>query len=142
VKLDGAALGATITVLGTLGVGLITGLFSWVVRRQSRVLDIATVRKTDAETASQEVRTARELLTDMRTYFAERLADQAAEHREEIAQVSAQVEGLESQVRAMAQQHRDLQVAYAAHRLWDQTAWARLLQVEPTYPPPPNIEGL
>jgi predicted nucleic acid-binding Zn-ribbon protein len=142
VKLDGAALGTTIGALGTIGVALLTGLFSWVVRRQSRVLDVANVRKTDAETASQEVRTARELLADVRQYMTERLEAQAAEHREEIAEVSAQVEGLQSQIRDLAQQHRNLRAAYAVHRQWDQAAWARLLQVEPSYPPPPSIEGL
>lgn len=141
-KLDGTALVAVITVLGTVAVGSITGLFSYVVRRQSRTIDTATARKTDAETVAQEVKTARELLAEMRTYFSERLSDQAAEHKEEIADVSERLEQLKDEVRGLRAQQRLLQQSYVVHRAWDQTAWARLLQVDPTYPPPPAIEGL
>lgn len=141
-KVDGAALVAIITVLGSVSVGAITGLFSWVVRRQSRSIDAATTRKTEAETVAQEVKTARELLTDMRSYFAERLAAQDVEHKQEIAHVSEQLQDLKEQMAELRQQQRLLRQSYAPHRDWDQNAWMRLLQLDPSYPPPPTIEGL
>jgi hypothetical protein len=142
VRIDGAALVAVITVLGTMSVGAITGLFSWVVRRQSRTIDIATARKTEAEAVAEEVKTARELLTDMKTYFNERLSAQAAEHKEDLAEVSHRVEELKTQVRELVEERRTLLASYYQHRQWDQTAWVRLLQIDPVYPPPPSIEGL
>jgi signal transduction protein with GAF and PtsI domain len=141
-NIDGATLVAIITVLGSVAVGGITGLFSWVVRRQSRNIDAATSRKTEAEAVAQEVKTARELLSDMRTYFSERLTAQAVEHKEEIEHVAEQLQDLRVQMRHIRQQQRLLQQSYARHRDWDQAAWSRLLQVDPSYPPPPTIEGL
>lgn len=141
-NIDGPALVAIITVLGTAAVGAITGLFSYVVRRQSRSIDLATARKTEAETTSQEVKTARELLVDMRSYFSERLSDQANEHKQEMGHISEQVLELKTQMREVREQQRLLQQSYLLHRSWDQTAWARLLQVDPSFPPPPMIEGL
>lgn len=141
-NIDGPGLVAIITVLGSVAVGGITGLFSYVVRRQSRTIDQATARRTEAETVAQEVKTARELLVDMRAYFSERLTDQATEHREEIEHISAQLQDLRMQMAEVRTQQRMLQQSYVLHRAWDQTAWARLLQTDPTYPPPPTIEGL
>lgn len=141
-KIDGAALVAIITVLGSLSVGAITGLFSWVVRRQSRSIDVATARKTEAETVSQEVKTARELLADMRSYFSERLAAQDSEHKDEITNVGDQLRELKEQMAELRQQQRLLQQSYAQHRGWDQLAWVELIRVNPEFPPPPNIEGL
>lgn len=141
-NVDGAGLVAIITVAGSVAVGAITGLFSYVVRRQSRSIDSATARRTEAETVAQEVKTARELLVDMRTYFSERLADQNTEHRNEIAHITDQLNQLRDQMREVRDQQRLLQRSYVLHRSWDQTAWARLLQIDPAYPPPPSIEGL
>lgn len=141
-RIDGPALVAVITVLGTVSVGAITGLFSYVVRRQSRSIDSATARKTEAETVAQEVRTARELIVEMRSYFAERLADQAAEHKEEIGHISSQLLELRTEMHDMREKQRLQQLSFALHRAWDQTAWGRLLQIDPAYPPPPTIEGL
>lgn len=141
-NIDGPGLVALITVLGSVSVGAITGLFSYVVRRQSRSIDSAAARRTDADTVAQEVKTARELIVDMRTYFSERLADQNAEHREEIAHITEQLKQLRDQMREVRQQQRLQQQSYVLHRAWDQAAWSRLLQVDPNYPPPPPIEGL
>ncbi len=141
-NIDGPGLVAIITVLGSVSVGAITGLFSYVVRRQSRSIDSATARRTEAETVAQEVKTARELLVDMRSYFSERLADQATEHRDEIAHITEQLQQLRDQMREVRQQQRVQQQSYVLHRGWDQNAWARLLQIDPNYPPPPTIEGL
>lgn len=141
-NIDGAGLVALITVLGSVAVGAITGLFSYVVRRQSRTIDSATARRTEAETVAQEVKTARELLVDMRAYFSERLADQNAEHHDQIVHITDQLQQLRDQMREVRDQQRLQQQSYVLHRGWDQTAWSRLLQVDPTYPPPPTIEGL
>lgn len=141
-NVDGPGLVAIITVLGSVAVGAITGLFSYVVRRQSRTIDSATARKTEAETVSQEVKTARELLADMKSYFSDRLAAQDTEHREEIAHIAEQLQHLRDQMREIRQMQRLQQQSYVLHRGWDQTAWSRLLQYDPTYPPPPTIEGL
>lgn len=140
--MDNGTLAALITVLGTVSVAALTGLFSWVVRRQSRTVDAATIRKTEAEAVAQEVKTARELLSDMREYFNQRLSDQASEHKEEIAGINDQVRQLKDEVAQLVSQHRALVQSFAVHNRWDQTAWAKLLQTDPSYPPPPSIEGL
>lgn len=145
-RIDGPALVAVITVLGSAAVGAITGLFSYVVRRQSRSIDSATARKTEAETVAQEVKTARELLVDMRSYFSERLSDQATEHKQEMEYIADQLQLLKVEMRELRdqqrEQQREQQRSFVQHRSWDQSAWARLLQADPEYPPPPTIEGL
>lgn len=140
--MDSGTLVAVITAVGTVSVGAITGLFSWVVRRQGRTVDDATSQKTKAEAVAQEVKTARELLAETRDYFNQRLADQATEHREDMSHITEQVVELKAEVAKLVAHQRALAASFVAHSRWDHAAWARLLAVDPAYPPPPTIEGL
>jgi uncharacterized protein HemX len=142
VTLDSGALAAIITALATIAVGLITGLFSWVVRRQSRAADAATNRKTQAETVAQEVKTARDLLAETREYFNQRIADQATEHRDEMAALTTQVVELKTEVAKLVLNQRAMAASFIAHSRWDHGVWAKVLAIDPEYPPPPTIEGL
>jgi uncharacterized protein (DUF3084 family) len=140
--IDSGALVAIITTAGTAAVGAITGLFSWVIRRQSRTVDSATSQKTKAEAVAQEVKTARELLAETREYFNIRINDQAAEHRQEMAHITEQVAELKVEVAKLVAQQRAMAASFVDHSRWDHTAWARILATDPGFPPPPMIEGL
>lgn len=140
--IDSGTLVAVITAAGTISVGAITGLFSWVVRRQSRTVDSATSQKTKAEAVAQEVKTARELLAETREYFNQRINDQNTEHREELSHITEQVAELKTEVSKLVAQQRAMATSFVSHSRWDHAAWARLLAVDPLYPPPPAIEGL
>ncbi len=133
---------ALMSVAGTVSVGAIAGLVNWLVRRQDRGVDVANARRTEAEAAATEVKTARELLQEIRTYFTERLHEQAEDHTREIALLNQQITLLTTRVGSVEAQQVAMRTAFAIHRGWDTTAWEILRGYDPNYPPPPPVEGL
>lgn len=133
-KLSDPGVVALMTVAGTVAVGAIGGLVNWLIRRQSRSLDNATVRKTEADTVATEVKTARELLQEIRAYFTERLKEQAEDHAREIDLLNKRMASIEAQQVAMRS-------SFATHRTWDEQAWAKIRTSDPDWPPPPQVEG-
>lgn len=141
-KLSDPGTTALMSVLGTVAVGAITGLVTWLVRRQGRGVDTATARKTEAEAVATEVKTARELLQEIRQYFSERLKEQDESHGREIAALDRQIDLLTKRVGDVEAQQVAVRAGYAIHRGWDAEAWKILRGYDPRYPGPPEIEGL
>lgn len=141
-KLSDPGVIALLGALGTVAVAAIGGLVNWLVKRQTRSVDSATARKTEAEAVATEVKTARELLQDIRAYFTERLHEQAEDHAREIGLLNQQIELLTKRVGSVETQQVAMRTAFAIHRTWDQAAYARLRAADPDYPPPPEVEGL
>lgn len=141
-KLSDPGIIALLTVLGTVAVAGIGGLVNWLVRRQSRPVDTATARKTEAEAVATEVKTARELLQEIKAYFTDRLREQQEDHARELAVLTSQVDELTKRVGQVEAQQLATRVAFRIHRTWDEVAFARLRATDPDYPPPPDVEGL
>jgi TolA-binding protein len=141
-KLSDPGVMASMGVAGTVAVAVIAGFVNWIVRRQNRGVDAATVRKTEADTVATEVKTARELLQEIRQYFTDRLHEQAEDHSREIALLNQQITLLTTRVGSVEAQQVATRAGYAIHRGWDAKAWDILRSYDPDYPGPPDIEGL
>lgn len=141
-KLSDPGVIALMSVIATVAVGAIAGLVNWLVRRQGRGVDTATARKTEAEAVATEVKTARELLQEIRTYFTDRLREQGEDHSREIGMLNQQIEMLTKRVGSVESQQVAMRNAFAVHRSWDETAWTLLKAANPDYPAPPPVEGL
>jgi len=141
-KLSDPGAVALITASGLFASGAIAALVNWLIRRQGRGIDDATARKTEAETVAVEVKTARELLADVKTYFTERLAEQAANHARETGDLRARIDDLSERMRSVEHASQALRVAWAVHRAWDLKAYEALQADHPDFPPPPAMDGL
>lgn len=113
----------------------VSGVVTWLVRRQSRPVDSATARKTDAETVSIEVATARALLEEVRGM----LDHQRAHYERLMAGMQGEMKGLTERVAGSEEQMRALRSAFAAHSTWDADAVAALRTAQPDWPDPPPI---
>jgi hypothetical protein len=131
---------ALITASGLFASAAIAGVVNWLIKRQGKGGDDATARKTEAETVAVEVRTARELLADVKTYFSERLTEQAADHARETAELNRRIDDLSQRVDTVETASRALRVAWDVHRAWDIRAYEALRATHPDYPPPPVMD--
>lgn len=141
-KLSDPGAVALITASGLFASGAIAALVNWLIKRQGKSIDDATARKTEAETVAVEVRTARELLADVKTYFSERLAEQAANHQRETAELNRRIDDLSQRVQTVETASRALRHAWTLHQAWDVRAYETLRTSHPDFPPPPAVEGL
>jgi hypothetical protein len=142
VKLGDPGAIAVITGIGGIAVAAIGGLVNWLIKRQARPVDAATARKIEAETVAEEVKTARELLAEVKEYFRERLAAQAAEHKQETEELRQELSDLRTRVQTVEMQTQAMRLAWMVHRAWDETAWTLLRVSNPDYPAPPPVDGL
>lgn len=119
----------TVAVLGTVGT-------IWV-KRLSKRQDQAAVRKTNAEAESIEVKTARDLVADIK----QMMADQRVEYESKLATTRSELSNVADRQRIVELKQSMLLAALAAHAPWDEAAWATLKAKHPEYPPPPPIDS-
>lgn len=139
-KLSDPGVVALITSAGVIAVGAIGGIVNYLIKRQGRGVDDATARKTEAETVAVEVKTARELLADVKSYFTDRLTEQAADHARETAELNRRIDDLSKRVLSVETASQALRAAWDIHRAWDVRAYEALRITHPDYPPPPMLD--
>jgi uncharacterized membrane protein YhiD involved in acid resistance len=144
-KWGGDIIGVLFGAGATVAVAVIGGLVKILVKRQTRPVDRATARRTDAERVSIELQSTRDALLAVREFFNER----DEERKEQIAELKTD---LAEQVRAMADLRNRQDAADArerarllqmvVHRAWDDGALQLLRLTNPGYPLPPPIDGM
>ncbi len=139
-KLDPTTAG----LVGTLSAAIIAAISGWVVRRANRRVDAATVRRTEAEAASIEVKTARELLADVKTSMAERLAEQRTDYEQRITALrerhDSEIKALNERMSGLEDRSTRMLAAILAHVPWDADALAEVRRIRPEWPSPPPID--
>ena len=132
-------LAAVATVLAA-----VIGAYSAIkVRAANKRVDEATVRRSDAEAATFEVKIARDLLADVQTWSEKRLAEVRTDYETRIAHLrerhGEEIERLQAGQNELTEQFAALRAAFASHETWDSDAVAVLRTVQPHYPSPPPI---
>lgn len=127
---------ALLTFVGTVLTAVLAGVGAWLVRRQGKKVDEASVRKTAAETTSIEVATARALIEEVRGM----LDSQRAHYERLMAGMQGELKGLTERVASNEEQQRVLRSAFSAHKTWDDDATAALRTFQPDWPEPPRID--
>lgn len=125
-------------------VAAIIGMFSAIkVRNANKRVDEATARKSDAEAASFEVKTARDLLQDVQQWSEKRLVEVRSDYEQRITALrerhDSELKTLQEGQADLTEQFRALRAAFAAHETWDADAVALLRTIQPQYPAPPAI---
>jgi uncharacterized protein HemX len=142
VKWSDPAAVSLITAAGAVAVAVVGAAVNYLMKRQSKGADDATARKTEAETVAVEVKTARELLAEVKSYFSDRLTEQAADHKLEVESLNRKIDDLSRRVESVETQSRTIRQAWQIHDAWDKAAYEALRTSHPDYPPPPVVEGL
>ncbi len=128
------------TLIGTIAVAVIGLLSGVLVKRARTPQDAEQIRVAQQEVTSKVVLTAAALIDEIREQqvaqrddYDQKLADQRAKHDAEISALNARITSMEDR-------HSRMLGALLSHAPWDTSAWARLRDADPTWPPPPPLD--
>ncbi len=131
---SGAAFIGVLTPIMVAVLGIIGTIWA---KRLSKRQDEAGARKIEAEATSIEVKTAREIASDLKAL----LAEQRTDYESKLATTRSELAAVADRQKVVELRQHMLLAALAAHAPWDEAAWASLKAKYPEYPPPPPIDA-
>ncbi len=120
-------------LVGSLAVALIGIISGVLVKRTRSPQTVEQVANTVVTTAAALIDEVRQQQVAQKADYEAKIGDQKAKHDAEISALNGRITNLEDR-------HTRFLAALLAHAPWDRTAWQKLRDDDPTWPPPPPLD--
>ncbi len=128
------------TLVGTIAVAIIGIISGVLVKRTRGPGDAEQIKLAQQEVASKVVVTAAALIDEIREQQVAQKVDYDLKLSDQRIRHDAEISALNQRITSMEDRHLRMLAALLSHAPWDSTAWARLRDDDPNWPPPPPLD--